>query len=63
MTYFSHSIIFTYPLQNEQFAPKELPGPKKERRSTLQESYNAPLEHTRGNPLANYERNPFVACW
>ena len=29
----------------------------------LQESYNTPLEHTPGNPLANYERNPFVACW
>ena len=31
--------------------------------ATLQESYKTPLEHTPGNPLANYERNPFVACW
>ena len=29
----------------------------------VQESYNTPLEHTPGNPLANYERNPFIACW
>ena len=28
-----------------------------------QKSYNTPLEHTPGNPLANYERNPFIACW
>ena len=29
----------------------------------IQESYNTPLEHTPGIFLANYERNPFVACW
>ena len=29
----------------------------------FQESYNTPQEHTPGNPQANYERNPFVACW
>ena len=27
----------------------------------FQENYNTPLEHTPGNPLANYERNPFIA--
>ena len=29
----------------------------------IQESYNTPPEHTPGNPLANYERNPSVASW
>ena len=29
----------------------------------IQESYNTPREHTPGNPLANCERNPLVACW
>ena len=29
----------------------------------FQESYNTPLQHTPGNPVANYKRNPFVACW
>ena len=29
----------------------------------VHENYNTPLEHTPGNPLANYERNPFIACW
>ena len=29
----------------------------------FQENYNTPAKHTPGNPLANYERNPFIACW
>ena len=29
----------------------------------LQENYNTPLEHTPAIPLANYERNPFIASW
>ena len=29
----------------------------------FQGSYNTPLEHTPGNPLANHERNPFIVCW
>ena len=29
---------------------------------TIQENYNTPVEHTPGNPLAHYERNP-LACW
>ena len=32
--------------------------------SMFQENYNTPLEHTRSAiPLANYERNPIIACW
>ena len=28
-----------------------------------QEDCNTPPEHTTGHPLADYERNPFIACW
>ena len=29
----------------------------------FQGNYDTPLEHTPTNPLKNYERNPFIACW
>ena len=30
----------------------------------VQENCNTPPKHTPGNPpFANYERNPFIACW
>ena len=38
-------------------------SPNRDENTKFQESYNTPQEHTPGNPLANYERNPFVACW
>ena len=36
---------------------------EKDQEPSIQESYNTPLEHTPGNPLPNYERIPFTACW
>ena len=39
---------------------------QKQKKTQFQENHNTPAKHTPdtpGNPLANYERNPFIACW
>ena len=40
------------------------PKKKSSLAASFQERYNTPLEHTQSAiPLANYEKNPFMACW